>query len=321
VSRTNPDIDKARTKDNYALVECSDYKQAIQERLKKLNTTKAIRKDAVVMTQVLVTSGPEFFQGMPKDKQQEFFRQSLDFISNRYGKENILSAVVHLDERTPHMHVDLTPIKNCHLTAKTIFNRFELSQLQTDFYSIVGKEWNLQRGESREEKRKHLSTEEFKLKAKKDELIKQAIELEMPQYKLIEESDIKPQSKKKVLGLSIVEETTHGVIQRLNEEFIIPMQKKLVVFEKMEQKIKELEKENKELKEYEKIFVKDFQGITKEQYNVIKRQVEIYREQNIQKKEAEERQKAIKHEAIRRQREQEDRRRFVDYENKDILLE
>lgn len=57
---------------------------------------------------------------MPQEKQQAFFRQSLDFIANRYGKENILSAVIHMDEKTPHMHVDLTPIRDGRLTAKAI---------------------------------------------------------------------------------------------------------------------------------------------------------------------------------------------------------
>ena len=158
-SRTNPDIDKSRTKENYVLVECPDFRKAIAERLETLQTSRAVRKDAVVMAQVLVTSGPEFFQDMPRDKQQKFFQNSLDFLADRYGKENILSAVVHMDERTPHMHVDLTPIRDGRLTAKTIFTRGELGQLQTDFAREVGQAWGLQRGESREEKRRHLSTE------------------------------------------------------------------------------------------------------------------------------------------------------------------
>lgn len=175
-SRTNPDIDKDRSQDNLALVDCPDFKQAIQQRLDTLSSSKAVRKDAVVMAQVLVTSGPEYFENMPKEKQRAFFEQSLDFIAARYGRENILSAVVHLDERTPHMHVDLTPIRDGRLTAKTIFTQQEFSSLHTDFHRAVGASWGLLRGETKEAKQYHLDTASYKYKAKLDAM-KEELEL------------------------------------------------------------------------------------------------------------------------------------------------
>lgn len=221
-SRTNPDIDKTKTSQNIVLVECSDYRKAIAERLSKLETSRAVRKDAVVMAQVLVTSGPEFFKNMSLELQKEFFCRSLDFISNRYGKENILSAVIHMDERTPHMHVDLTPIKNGRLTAKTIFTRSELSNLQTDFANDVGYEYGLKRGENRKEKRYHLSTEEYKLKAKEKELIKNT-EL-ISSYKIKFPSIEPDELNQRVINKTFLftyTETNEMVAKRLNEKFKI----------------------------------------------------------------------------------------------------
>ena len=227
-SRTNPDIDKSRTKENYVLVECPDFRKAIAERLETLQTSRAVRKDAVVMAQVLVTSGPEFFQDMPRDKQQKFFQNSLDFLADRYGKENILSAVVHMDERTPHMHVDLTPIRDGRLTAKTIFTRGELGQLQTDFAREVGQAWGLQRGESREEKRRHLSTEEYKIHARREELERQARELN---------PEVTPQK----LGL-FQKESPLQVAERLNQKFQ-PLKDTVAQLRTLQGKVRTLEKE------------------------------------------------------------------------------
>jgi len=161
--RTNPDIDPERTPNNYRLVESDGgWNKAIKARLETLESSKAVRKDAVVMVQALVTSDSDFFQGMPPEKQREFFRDSLEFIAQRYGKSNILAATVHMDEKTPHMHVNFTPIRDGRLSAKALLTREEFQCLQSDFHQAVGQAWGLARGESREEKRKHLDGETFK---------------------------------------------------------------------------------------------------------------------------------------------------------------
>lgn len=222
-SRTNPDIDKNRTSQNYSLVECCDFKKAIEKRLATLNTGKAVRKDAVVMVQVLVTSGPEFFENKSRQEQEDFFKLSLEFIQKRYGKNNIISAVVHMDEHTPHMHIDLTPIKNERLTAKTIFNREELKNLQSDFAFEVGLDFGLQRGEIKEEKRKHLKTEEFKIKAKEQELderrkiIYDKLNIENS-FPIITPEEIKPLIIRSTLFSKYVEDEKM-IADRLNKKF------------------------------------------------------------------------------------------------------
>ncbi len=159
----NPQIDRARTKDNYHIIGgYGTYTEFINNRLKELNLSP--RKDAVVMNSFVVGSDKTFFDKLPKALQYEFFTDCTKFFAERYGKENIISAVVHLDETTPHMHLNLMPVtKNGRLCSKQLFDKPQLQQLQTDFYETVGKRWGLQRGKEGSQK-KHLSTAEYKAK-------------------------------------------------------------------------------------------------------------------------------------------------------------
>ncbi len=159
----NPQIDHVRTKDNYRLISnYGTYTEFINNRLRELNLSP--RKDAVVMNSFVVGSDKTFFNKFPKALQYEFFTDCTKFFAERYGKENIISAVVHLDETTPHMHLNLMPVtKDGRLCSKQLFDKPQLQKLQTDFYEEVGKKYGLQRGKEGSQ-RKHLSTAEFKAK-------------------------------------------------------------------------------------------------------------------------------------------------------------
>lgn len=165
-SHTNPDIDFSKTEDNYNLKSCDgSFYNSVNNRIKELNLKRAVRKDAVVMAQVLITSDRAFFDGISSNQQEKFFKKSYDFIENRYGKENIISATVHLDEKTPHMHINFVPITpDGRLCAKDVLNKKEIQSLQNETYKEIFKDFRLQRGESRKEKRKHLSVEQYKIK-------------------------------------------------------------------------------------------------------------------------------------------------------------
>lgn len=129
VSHTNKDIDWSKTDQNYDLhpAQNSSFQKAVKNRISQLRLPKAVRKDAVVMAQVLVTSDYEFFEWMPPQEIQKFFSDSYDFLAKRYGTENIISATVHLDERTPHMHFNFVPVTtDGRLSAKDILTRKNL---------------------------------------------------------------------------------------------------------------------------------------------------------------------------------------------------
>lgn len=167
---SNPQIDCERTRNNYRFTPHfgKTYTEFINGRIKELDLSP--RKDAVVMNSFVVGSDKTFFDKMGKMQRYNFFSDCYKFFAERYGEENIIAAVVHNDETTPHMHLNLMPVtKDERLCSKQLFDKPQLQQLQTDFYEEVGKKYGLQRGKEGSQ-RKHLSTAEFKAK----KLIEQA---------------------------------------------------------------------------------------------------------------------------------------------------
>jgi len=161
---SNPQIDSERTKDNYrTFARYCTYTEFINKRIEQLNLPTKPRKDAVLMASFVIGSDGEFFKGLTQAEQERFFYECTHYFAEKYGKENIISAVVHNDETTPHLHLNLMPIKNGRLCCKNLFNRTELTKLQTDFHEAVGKRWGLERGREGSPK-KHLSTAEYKAK-------------------------------------------------------------------------------------------------------------------------------------------------------------
>ena len=161
---SNPQIDSERTRNNYRFTPYfgKTYTEFINGRIKELGLSP--RKDAVVMNSFMLGSDKTFFDGLSRVEQYNFFSDCYKFFANRYGEENVIAAVIHNDETTPHMHLNLMPVtKDGRLCSKQLFDKPQLRQLQTDFYETVGKRWDLQRGKEGSQK-KHLSTAEFKAK-------------------------------------------------------------------------------------------------------------------------------------------------------------
>ncbi|MFP3514402.1 plasmid recombination protein, partial [Peribacillus sp. SIMBA_075] len=77
----------------------------------------------------VVTSDREFFDVLDMvdpAQQKVFFKEAYSFLKDRYSEQNIVHAAVHLDEKTPHMHVGMVPVtEENKLSAKQIFNRKE----------------------------------------------------------------------------------------------------------------------------------------------------------------------------------------------------
>lgn len=131
ISNTNPDIDKDKSKDNIVLVECDGtYNKKFNEITKEMRIQhdermKTMRADRVksfdrslddsssdVACEMLFTSDEKFFENMNKDQIRQWAQESLNFVTKDIGikKENIIHAVVHMDEKTPHLHVVAVPL-------------------------------------------------------------------------------------------------------------------------------------------------------------------------------------------------------------------
>lgn len=161
--KTNPDVDMSRSEDNYDLIPCDNYKRSIKEKLSNLvESSRAVRKDAVVVCNFIVTSDNETMNALGADRQREFFQDSVKWFSDRYGADRVLNATVHMDETTPHLHIGVMPItQDGRLSAKAIFTKTEMKAIQTEFARDVGEKYGLERGVEGSE-RTHLSEARFK---------------------------------------------------------------------------------------------------------------------------------------------------------------
>lgn len=166
-NHSNTDIDLEKKDLNYDLVKCENYKKKIDEEIeKRYKGQKAIRKDAVLCTEVLFTSDKEFFDKIGEEKEKIYFEKSLEFLERKFGKENIISAKVHKDESTPHLHAVIVPLHSDGSLSmkKFIDGKKDLAKLQDEYYEHISKEFpQMERGLSaKETKRKNLSVDEFK---------------------------------------------------------------------------------------------------------------------------------------------------------------
>lgn len=163
--KTNPDVDMSRSEDNYDLIPCDNYKRSIKEKLSNLvESSRAVRKDAVVVCNFIVTSDNETMNALGADRQRQFFQDSVKWFSDRYGADRVLNATVHMDETTPHLHIGVMPItQDGRLSAKAIFTKTEMKAIQTEFARDVGEKYGLERGVEGSE-RTHLSEARFKEK-------------------------------------------------------------------------------------------------------------------------------------------------------------
>lgn len=165
-SKSNPDIDYERSHLNYDLLnrEHLQYERKIKDEISERVKRKP-RANSVVLSEFLVTASPEYMQSLTEDEQKRYFERSLDFIKERYGERNTLYAVVHQDEANPHMHVGVLPITtDGRLSAKDIYNRTELRQLQQEFPDELQRQgFEVERGKEGS-KEKHLHPNEYKEK-------------------------------------------------------------------------------------------------------------------------------------------------------------
>ena len=148
---SNPDVDLSLSKDNFHIVRPADKYRAMAESLIKQYGCPRVRSDSVRIVETLITASPEFFQERKKSEVKDFFRHAAEFLKRELGEDRILSAVVHIDEKTPHMHVSFTPItKDGRLSAKEILgNRKTLTAWQDRYWEhMVSKFPELERGES-----------------------------------------------------------------------------------------------------------------------------------------------------------------------------
>jgi len=107
-----------------------------------------VRKNAVHALEYVITASPEKMEEMGQTNSENYLRDALTWLQEKHGAENILSAVIHNDETTPHLQVMVIPLdERGKLNARALVGgKVQLSAMQTDFAERVGAKYELDRG-------------------------------------------------------------------------------------------------------------------------------------------------------------------------------
>ena len=183
---SNKDIDLSRSSENFHLkkIEAATYQQEFERIRQQHNLKGNLRlsgeKQSNVMCEFVITSDKEFFDRLGAERIKQFFADAYNFVTAKVGESFVVSAVVHLDEATPHMHVTYIPVINgkdrkgnpCKRINCSEFwkGRDSYSRLQDEYYDfITARGYELERG-IKGSTAEHLSVAEFKLKKTEEQL-------------------------------------------------------------------------------------------------------------------------------------------------------
>ena len=147
---SNPDIKTELSKHNfYPVTPQGKYRDVSNQIIQEAGCR--VRKDSVTTVEVLITASPEFFEKKNRKETEEFFAYAMEFMRTKQNPNTYISAVVHVDENTPHMHLCFVPITpDGRLSAKEILgNKKKLTKWQDEFWSYMVKKYpDFERGES-----------------------------------------------------------------------------------------------------------------------------------------------------------------------------
>lgn len=242
-NHSNKDIDVSKSHLNYDILDkVKSYKTDIEGYINANKSSKrAVRKDAVLVCEWIITSDSDFFESMSPADTREYFQTAIDFFAERYGSKNLMYAQVHLDERTPHMHLGIVPFdKDNKLTAKTMFDREALQDIQNELPRYMNERgFKVERGRAGSEA-KHLTVQEYKdvqKEIKKQSEVLDGVKKELESVKNVTRTkdfldELDSKSKKTLLGNDV--KISQEDYQALKEQ-LLGADKSLLEMDKLKQ--------------------------------------------------------------------------------------
>lgn len=242
-NHSNKDIDVSKSHLNYDILDkVKSYKTDIEGYINANKSSKrAVRKDAVLVCEWIITSDSDFFESMSPADTREYFQTAIDFFAERYGSKNLMYAQVHLDERTPHMHLGIVPFdKDNKLTAKTMFDREALQDIQNELPRYMNERgFKVERGRAGSEA-KHLTVQEYKdvqKEIKKQSEVLDGVKKELESVKNVTRTknfldELDSKSKKTLLGNDV--KISQEDYQELKER-LLGADKSLLEMDKLKQ--------------------------------------------------------------------------------------
>ena len=176
-NHSNKNIDSSKTELNYYLKKNElSYIKEFDKIKEKYDLKGQIRSNSNIMCEMVFTSDQKFFDKIGYEESKRYFEESYKFICEykNLGEQNIISAVVHMDEDTPHMHLLFIPVihttdKQGNKIDKVCCRDFwkgknSYRDLQNSYFKHISeKGFKLERGELVEvTNREHYSVQEYK---------------------------------------------------------------------------------------------------------------------------------------------------------------
>ena len=296
---TNKDIDLERTHLNYYLKKNElSYIKEFDNLRKEKDLKGHIKSNSIIMCEMLFTSDKEFFDNIGEKEIKRYFEECYKFVCNykNLGEENILSAVVHLDEGVPHMHLVFTPVVHTKdkegneidkICSRDFWKgRDSYRTLQNNFYDyITSKGFELDRGKAVEETgAKHEKIEDLKKMTNFENTKKvlDNIKLELPEIPDINDIKIIKLNREKVENEIIKpKDKLINDLYQDNKKLYKELSKQVNLVDKAtkyEKERKSIMYENRELKEKCENMEKDYSVKLKEEIRKVenKYEYEIY---------------------------------------------
>ena len=255
---SNKDINKQNSIKNYSIKSVNtSYQKAFKILKEQYNLKGQIKKVSNVMCELIITSDKYFFDLIGENETKRYFQRAYDFVKDyqNLGEQYIVSAKVHLDETTPHLHIVFIPVihkldrKSGKMIDKISCSEFwkgkdSYKKLQDSFYKCVRDNgFDLERGKSNN--LEHLSTEKLKQITNYENI---KYELKNNKIKEVDNTNLQmvvAQNKKLVVYTNKLKSYLAKSFKAMERVDNLQVENK-----DLKQENYELKKENKRLKEY-----------------------------------------------------------------------
>ena len=263
-NHSNKNIDSSKTELNYYLKKNElSYIKEFDKIKEKYDLKGQIKTVSNIACEYIITSDKEFFESIGEEETKRYFETAYKFVSEykNLGEQYILSAKVHMDEETPHMHLIFLPVVHTKDKEGNDIDKLACSefwkakdsyrQLQNDFYNyMVSNNFELERGLPKEDTgREHIDLKEYKeitnFDKTKEKL--QNIKLELPGIPDLEDINVNRLSKKR--DEKIIEEIIKPKDNLINDLY----QDNLILQQELSRQARTVEKAEKYQRERDKM--------------------------------------------------------------------
>ena len=259
---SNKDINKQNSKSNYSIkAPYSTYEKVFRDIRKNYDLKGMIKKVSNVMCEFIITSDKAFFDNIGEEETKRYFQTAYKFVANykNLGENFIVSAKVHMDESTPHLHILFIPVvhkkdKEGNVISKVACSEFwkgkdSYRKLQDNFYSYMTKSgFNLERGNK--EENEHIPIEKLKkiTNYEVQEMFKETKHLE--QEKKSDDIEIIRTNYKRVIHKFNTLANRYTQVKNIVEDTMLKAEKVQKENIELRQNNQRLKTENSRLKDY-----------------------------------------------------------------------